>query len=34
MRAFVEAIEAPEFVALLVCGLVATGAECWLRAPF
>jgi hypothetical protein len=34
MRAFFEAIEAPEFIALLVCALVATGAEYWLRAPF
>jgi hypothetical protein len=34
MRTFFEAFEAPEFIALLVFGLVFTGAEYWLRAPF
>jgi hypothetical protein len=34
MRTLIEAFETPEFVVLFICAIVATGAECWLRAPF
>ena len=31
MRTCVEVIEFPEIAALLVCALVVTGVDCWLR---
>jgi hypothetical protein len=34
MRTIIEAFETPEFIMLLLCAIIVTGAECWLRAPF
>jgi hypothetical protein len=34
MRNILSEIEAPEILVLLFCGLVAAGAEFWMRAPF
>jgi hypothetical protein len=34
MRNILREIEVPEFLMLLLCGLVAAATEFWIRAPF